>query len=96
MRNEVKYNVTIYPVCKVRVCAVEAASMEEACKKAEDMMDWGLLTDNLSNRPVENCLPGEIEVGGYADEVVGYLVDKEGDPEFSESRFLKDGDIYSA
>jgi hypothetical protein len=62
-----KYHVHVYPVVRVPVADIEADSPEEACQKAEQAIDFS----NLFSQPGTE----------YADDIDGFLVDEEGDPE---------------
>ena len=78
-----KYHVHIYPVVRVLVRDVEAESQEEACKKAEAMVDLDHCFYNVhSLRP-----GGQVLAGEYADAVDGFLVDEDGDAEHAKSTF---------
>lgn len=71
-----KYNVHIYPIVHIKVEGIEADSQEEAVKKAQDIVD--LNHTNFGDAT-------------YAEDIDGFFVDEEGDPEYIKSRFY-DGD----
>ena len=69
-----KYHVHVYPVVRVLIKDIEADSQEEACKKAEELVDLHQLFESLRFDPPV----GYVE---YADEIDGFLVDEESDVE---------------
>ena len=74
-----KYTVHLYPIVRVTVRDVEAASQVEAIKKAEEMVDLHKLFANLAGHNVYS-----IE---YADDLDGFLVDEDGDPDHERSTY---------
>ena len=68
-----KYHVHVYPIVRVLVRDVEAESQEEACKKAESMVDLNQLFTNIAGHNVYSV--------EYADDIDGFLVDEDGDTE---------------
>ncbi|MBU1248194.1 MAG: hypothetical protein KKB70_05815 [Proteobacteria bacterium] len=87
-----KYNVHVYVVCRVKVEAVEAESQNEAISKAKSLLEddgalFRLYPDFSTSRRPEEVEGGPRFVsGGYAEEVVGYLVDEVDDPEYERTR----------
>jgi len=73
-----KHNVHFYVTVRVVVEDVEADSQREAIDEAEKILlpklNHGML-DSYSGHPTE-----------YADEVIGYLVDEQGDEEYLQTR----------
>ena len=69
-----KYKVFVYPIVCVGIEEVEADTPEDACEKAEKMVNFDDLFDGL---PISAPVTGV----SYADDVDGYLVDFENDPE---------------
>ena len=67
-----KYKVHCYAVVRVPI-DIEAESQQEAMEKAADT-DFAAIIDNDSD---------DYE---YAEEIVGYLVDEEGDTEYTNTR----------
>ena len=86
-----KYNVHLYAVVRVKVVDVEASSQEEAIAKAEDSVLLGRILNH------ERGLPDNVECTEYAEEVVRYLVDEEGDEEYDKSKWYvwKGDDEYA-
>jgi hypothetical protein len=68
----VKYTVRIFPIVRVTFPGIEANSQEEAMKKAEEQADF----DNFFSHG-----------GEYADDIDGFLVDEESDPNHYRSRW---------
>ncbi|MGO9019628.1 MAG: hypothetical protein ACLQVJ_14890 [Syntrophobacteraceae bacterium] len=82
-----KYDVHLYAVLRFTVRGIEAESMEEACKKADE-----LLTDEAIKSAI--C-GGSDHEADFADKVLEALVDVRGDEDFSESTWLKPaGEIW--
>jgi hypothetical protein len=71
------YTVHVFPVVHVRIPKVEASSPEEAIDKAESMMDL--------NRELQ------LVNTEYAEEISHYLVDEDGDPDYSKSVWFGPG-----
>ena len=74
-----KYHVHIFPIVGVLVKDIEAEGQEEACRKAERMVDLDRLFDTMD--------PINTNVGGihYTDDIDGFLVDEDGDEEHERS-----------
>jgi hypothetical protein len=66
-----KYRVHVYAVVRVPV-EVDAESQLDAIKLAENARDWD-----------QELNAGDHE---FADEIVGFLVDEDGDPEYLNSK----------
>ena len=91
------YNVSIYAVVQVKVVGVEASSMEQATEKAEDYADLYRLF-NARNHQDDLCPNGDesecnlpdmhIEHCEFAEDIVDFLVDEQGDTEFTHSRLI--------
>jgi len=83
-----KYDVHLFPVLRFTVRGIEAESMEEACKIAEQ---------NLSDEAIKSAICGGSEhEAEFEDEVVEALVDVQGDEDYSESTWFKpDGDAWA-
>ena len=75
-----KYNVHIFAVVRISVPSVEADSQEDACRKAVANTN---LYDAVKWADTE-----------YAEDVIEYSVDVEGDMEYQHSRWHKDRDIF--
>lgn len=67
-----RYTVHVYPVVRVAVTGIEAASQEEAMEKA-DKTDFHAIFDHLGDN---------IE---YAEDIDCFHVDEENDPEYERS-----------
>lgn len=76
-----KYDVHLFPVVRFTVRGIEAESMEEACKKADE-----LLTDEAIKSAM--CRGSEHEAD-FADEVIEALVDVQGDEQYEHSNWLR-------
>lgn len=74
-----KYAVHIMAIVRVKMPGVEADSQEDAIKKAEAAVDLNFLGSPY--------LPQNVEHVEYADDIDGYHVDEEGDPEHERSRW---------
>ncbi|QOV96515.1 hypothetical protein [Novosphingobium sp. ES2-1] len=74
-----KHSVHVYAVVRIKV-AVEAVGHQDAMTKA----DAELFGNGLPVRLIPNT--AAILDAEFADEVAGYLVDEEGDPEYLNSR----------
>lgn len=70
-----KYTVHIYLIVRVKVAGIEADSQEEAMKKAEAKVDFHTIFDSM-NETIE-----------YAEDIDGFHVDEEDDPEYTRSRW---------
>ena len=82
-----KYDVHLLSVVRFTVRNVEAGSMEEACKTAEQD-----LSDETIRRAMRGASEHEAE---FADEVLEALVDIQGDEEHSQSSWFKpSGEIW--
>ena len=77
-----RFDVHAYPVARIKITGIEAENPEEAIQKAEETIDFHELLDI---RPPNNVTTIEIE---YAEEITGYLVDEENDPEYENSRMF--------
>ena len=73
-----KYHVHVYAIVRVLVPDVEAENQEEACKKAEQMVDLHQLFEQMHFDPPV----GYVE---FADDLDGFLVDEDGDTEHERS-----------
>lgn len=76
------YNVHLYPVVRIMIPNIEATSMEEAVKKATELF-----------YPVKDTEFGIHHQFGeldFADDIVGYLVDIQGDEDYAESKWFND------
>jgi hypothetical protein len=76
-----KFDVHLYTVVRVKVPNVEAASMKEAIDKAEGLVDLDRFFSGLRSANVKDMVSAE-----YADEIVHYLVDVQGDVDYRESQ----------
>lgn len=95
-----KYNVHIYPVCRVKVRGIEASSQAEAIKKADEFIEnysnggpsglYCLYPDKSTAKLPEEFDEPTIEIGGFAEDIDGYLVDEEGDTEYARSVAVSD------
>jgi len=75
-----KYDVHLFAVLRFTLRGVEAESMEEACKKAEKV---------VNNEAVKNAMCGGSEFeADFADEVIEALVDVHGDEQYEHSTWL--------
>lgn len=81
-----KYRVHIYAVVRVPVSNVEADTPQEACFKAMNVVSLGPLLSRTQ------CC-GRADYVEYADEVQEFLVDVEGDEDFSNSQTYTWGDL---
>ncbi len=72
-----KYTVHLYPIVMVKVEGVEAASQEEAIKKAEAQTDLHFLGTPY--------LPQNVTGVVYADDIDCFHVDEENDPQYERS-----------
>lgn len=76
-----KYDVHIFAVVRVKVPNVEASNRVQACKRAEDRVDfYGLLRQDHPQACVEDM--------EYAEETSHYLVDVVGDIDYEKSKWL--------
>lgn len=76
-----KYDVHLFPVVRFTVRGVEAESMEEACKIADE---------SLTDETIKSAMcGGSGHEADFADEVIEALVDVQGNEDFSESTWLK-------
>lgn len=73
-----KYDVHVFAIVRVTVPGIEADSQEEAIKKAKE------LDLNFLGTPY---LPKNVEAVEYADDLDGFFVDEENDPEHERSCF---------
>ena len=82
-----KYDVHLFAVLRFTVRGVEAEFMEEACKKAEQV---------VNDEAIKAAMRGGSEYeADFADEVIEALVDLQGDEDHSESTWLEpEGDIW--
>jgi len=77
-----KRHVHIYAEVRIKVTSIESTSQEDAIRQANE-----LNLAKVLNRPHPFTGWGkEIDCIEYADVVHGYLVDEEGDKEYSKSR----------
>jgi hypothetical protein len=74
-----KYHVHVYAVVRVLIPNIAADSQVEAIKKAEELVDLDKLFAGLGGPHVAYM--------EYADEMDGYLVDEEGDMEYTKSTY---------
>ena len=86
------YNVHIYAVVRIKVMGVEASGMEQATEKAENYADLYRLfnRNHCHNGDDAECnLPDmHIEHCEFAEDIVDFLVDEQGDTEFTHSRLI--------
>ena len=86
------YNVHIYAVVRIKVMGVEASGMEQATEKAENYADLHRLFNRNhchNGDEVECNLPDmHIEHCEFAEDIVDFLVDEQGDTEFTHSRLI--------
>ena len=82
-----KYDVHLFAVLRFTVRGIEAESMEEACKNAEQV---------VNDEAIRTAMRGSSEYeADFADEVIEVLVDVQGDEDHSESTWLKPvGEIW--
>jgi hypothetical protein len=82
-----KYDVHLYAVLRFTVRRVEAKSMEDACKNAEQV---------VNDEAIKTAMRGGSEYeADFADEVIEALVDVQGDEDYSESTWLEpEGDVW--
>ena len=74
------YDVHLFPVVRFTVRNIEAESMEDACKKAEEF---------LTDEAIKSAMCGGSEYeADFDEEVIEALVDIQGDEDFSESTWL--------
>lgn len=75
-----KYDVHLFAVLRFTLRGVEAESMEEACKKADQV---------ISDEAIKTAMRGGSEYeADFADEIIEALVDVPGDEDYSESTWL--------
>lgn len=72
-----RYDVHIYPICRVKVTGVEANSHTEAITKAEE-----LVADDLYPLFYRESPTPRIEHTDYSEDIFSYLVDEEGDEKY--------------
>lgn len=77
-----KYDVHVYATVRVKVPGVEAPDQIEAIRRAEASLDLHEVLDGGSGA---KALQSDLEVE-HAEEIIGYLVDEEGDEEFERSQ----------
>jgi len=75
------YDVHFYALVRVKRCGIAALSQPQAIEVAERDLDLSELFDRL-----DRILPCETELE-FAKEVLGYLVDEQGDGEYSRSQY---------
>jgi len=76
-----KYDVHLFPVVRFTVRGVEAESMEEACKKAEE---------SLADEAIKSAMSGGSDhEADFDEEVIEALVDVQGDEDYSGSTWFK-------
>ena len=75
-----KYDVHLYAVLRFTVRGVETGSMEEACKKAEQVIDAEAIKSAMRG--------GSEHEAEFDEEVIEALVDVQGDEDFSKSTWL--------
>lgn len=75
-----RFDVHVYPVARIKITGIEAENPEEAIQKAEEAVDFHELLDI---RPPKWC--ANVTVIEYAEEIAGFLVDEENDPEHGQS-----------
>jgi hypothetical protein len=82
-----KYDVHLYAVLRFTVRGVEAEFMEQACKKAEQVIDAEAIKSAIRG--------GSEHEAEFDDEVIEALVDVQGDEDYSESTwFLPEGEAW--
>lgn len=74
-----RFDVHLYAVVRIKTPGIEATSQQEAIKKACDIVEPRLNDGYLFHTP--GNLAGGISVVEYAEEIVNFLVDEEGDEE---------------
>lgn len=75
-----KYDVHLFAVLRFTLRGIEAESMEDACKKADQV---------ISDEAIKNAMCGGSEYeADFAGEVIEALVDVHGDEDYSESTWL--------
>lgn len=80
-----KHNVHVYVEVRVKVCGINAPSHREAINMAEQVLE-----DDLYRMYPDNSTAGEpgdypyvvVEDGGVTDDIAGFTVDEENDPEY--------------
>ena len=89
------FDVHLFAVVRVKVTGVEADSASEAAAKADKSVEPCAIFDEALNAASADVvgwrdrLPGaKIEYVEFADEIVDYLVDEQGDEEFLNSRWF--------
>ena len=76
-----KYDVHLFAVLRFTLRSIEAESMEDACRKAEQV---------VNAEAVKNAMRGGSEFeADFADEVIEALVDVHADEEYAESTWLE-------
>src|SRR5271169_1509905 len=86
-RSVPKHDVHLYAVLRFTLRGVEAESMEEACKRAEQV---------INNNAIKTAMRGDSEYEtDFAEEIIEALVDLSGDESHSESTWLEpEGDAW--
>lgn len=75
-----KYDVILQAVVSVKLPGIEADSQLDAIEKAEAIAALEKVLDHtLDSNPVAYT--------EYADEIVGYVVDEENDPDYERTRY---------
>lgn len=75
-----KYDVHLFAVLRFTLHAVEAETMEEACRKAEQL---------VNDDAIKTAMRGGSEYeADFADEIIEALVDVQGNEDYSESEWL--------
>ena len=87
-----KHNVHVYVTCRIKVCGIEAEDHAEAIAKADEHLAeipggiYSVFPDMAYPNAPEDCATVTCQNGGFADEITGYLVDEENDPEHERSK----------
>lgn len=75
-----KYDVHLFAVIRFTLRGVEAESMEEACRRAEQV---------VNAEAIKNAMRGGSEFeADFADEIIEALVDVQGDEQYEHSTWL--------
>ena len=76
-----KYDVHLFAVLRFTLRGVEAESIKDACKKADQV---------VTDEAIKTAMRGGSEYeADFADEIIEALVDVQGDEDYSESTWLE-------
>jgi hypothetical protein len=81
-----KYDVHIFAITRIKVCGIEADSQQQAIENTDQIDLHAYLDRNLCPSEGESALRGEVAYIEYAEDIDSYLVDEQGDGDFSLSR----------